>query len=78
MLAKHPSDASKNLRLWVRGDKDPGYGATAKMLAECAVCLAQDELPVGGGFWTPASAMGDALLKRLPENAQVTFNLEPN
>lgn len=76
MLAKHPSNPANNLRLWVRGDQDPGYGATAKMLAECAVCLAQDELKVGGGFWTPASAMGDELLQRLPENAGVTFELE--
>ena len=73
MLAKHPADSSNDIRMWVRGDKDPGYGSTAKMLAECAVCLAQDTLDVGGGFWTPASAMGDALLKRLPENAGVSF-----
>ncbi|MFT7653351.1 MAG: short subunit dehydrogenase-like uncharacterized protein [Candidatus Azotimanducaceae bacterium] len=73
MLAKHPNDASKNLRLMIHGKKDPGYGATAKMLGESAVCLAQDELGVGGGFWTPASAMGTELLKRLPENADVTF-----
>ena len=46
------------------------------MLAESAVCLAHDELPVEGGFWTPASAMGDALLERLPANAGVTFELD--
>jgi short subunit dehydrogenase-like uncharacterized protein len=75
LLAKHPTDANKNLRGKVHGDRDPGYGSTAKMLSECAVALAQDELPVGGGFWTPASAMGDALLERLPANAGVTFEL---
>ena len=75
LLAKHPTDSSLNLRGKVHGDRDPGYGSTAKMLAECAVCLAQDELMVGGGFWTPASAMGDALLDRLPANAGVTFEL---
>lgn len=75
LLAKHPTDRSLNLRGKVQGDRDPGYGSTAKMLAECAVCLAQDELPVEGGFWTPASAMGDALLQRLPANAGVTFEL---
>lgn len=75
LLARHPSDASKNLRGEVRGDRDPGYGSTAKMLAESAVCLAQDELEVGGGFWTPASAMGDQLLERLPASAGVTFKL---
>jgi short subunit dehydrogenase-like uncharacterized protein len=35
-----------------------------------------DELPVEGGLWTPASAMGDALLKRLPESAGLTFTVE--
>ena len=75
LVAKHPVDNSKNLRGRVYGDRDPGYGSTAKMLSECALSLAQDELPVGGGFWTPASAMGDALLKRLPGNAGVTFEL---
>ena len=45
------------------------------MLAESALALAQDDLPVEGGFWTPASAMGEALLKRLPMNAGVNFSL---
>jgi short subunit dehydrogenase-like uncharacterized protein len=31
---------------------------------------------VGGGCWTPASAMGDALLMRLGANAGVTFEIE--
>ncbi len=75
LVAKHPTDDAKDLRCLISGDKDPGYGSTAKMLAETAVCLAQDDLPVDGGFWTPASAMGDALLERLPANAGVTFEL---
>ncbi len=75
LVAKHPTDSSKDVRAVVKGDKDPGYGSTAKMLAESAVCLAQDDLTVGGGFWTPASAMGDQLLERLPGNAGVTFTL---
>lgn len=75
LVAKHPNDRDKTLRGRIYGDRDPGYGSTAKMLSECAVSLAQDDLPVEGGFWTPASAMGDALLKRLPSNAGVTFEL---
>jgi short subunit dehydrogenase-like uncharacterized protein len=75
LLAKHPEDSAKNLRALVRGDRDPGYGSTAKMIAESAVSLAQDEIDVPGGFWTPASAMGDALLDRLPAHAGVTFDL---
>ena len=77
MFAKHPTDRSKDMRGVVKGDRDPGYGSTAKMLSECAISLAQDDLPVEGGFWTPASAMGDALLERLPANAGVTFELKP-
>jgi short subunit dehydrogenase-like uncharacterized protein len=59
----------------VNGDRDPGYGSTSKMLAESAVCLARDSSGLGGGIWTPASAMGEALLMRLPK-AGVTFRLE--
>jgi short subunit dehydrogenase-like uncharacterized protein len=75
LLGLHPSDSSKNMRIRVKGDKDPGYGSTSKMIAESALALAQDDLPVAGGFWTPASAMGDALLKRLPQSAGVTFEV---
>ncbi|QES47327.1 saccharopine dehydrogenase [Streptomyces venezuelae] len=44
---------------------DPGYGETAKMLAESALCLAYDPLPATAGQLTTAVAMGDALLDRL-------------
>ncbi|ORT54111.1 saccharopine dehydrogenase NADP-binding domain-containing protein [Streptomyces sp. CB03238] len=44
---------------------DPGYGETAKMLAESALCLAFDALPRTAGQVTTAVAMGDALLERL-------------
>lgn len=64
----------KTARVTVRGDKDPGYGATAGMLGESALCLALDgdQLPRRAGFLTPATAMGHALLQRLPR-AGVTF-----
>jgi short subunit dehydrogenase-like uncharacterized protein len=63
------------LRAKVTGDMDPGYGSTSKMLAEAAVCLARDDLEVGGGILTPAAAMGDALIRRLSDNAGLTFEL---
>ena len=44
---------------------DPGYGETAKMLAESALCLANDDLPKTAGQVTTAVAMGDALIVRL-------------
>lgn len=57
------------------GDRDPGYGSTSKMLSECALCLAQDDLRSPGGILTPAVAMGDALLGRLQRNAGLTFEI---
>lgn len=44
---------------------DPGYGETAKMLAESALCLAFDDLPPTSGQVTTAAAMGNALIERL-------------
>jgi short subunit dehydrogenase-like uncharacterized protein len=44
---------------------DPGYGSTAKMLGESALCLAHDTLTSAGGVTTPSIAMGDALAVRL-------------
>jgi saccharopine dehydrogenase (NAD+, L-glutamate forming) len=44
---------------------DPGYGETAKMLAESALCLAFDDNPLTAGQVTTAQAMGDHLLARL-------------
>ena len=58
--------ATERLITEVRGG-DPGYGETAKMLAESALALAFDEdLPErGGGQWTPALALGQPLIDRL-------------
>ena len=75
LFGRHPTDSDKCVRVRVKGDKDPGYGSTSKMIAESALALAQDDLPVSGGFWTPASAMGDQLLARLPQSAGVTFEV---
>ncbi|MER5871670.1 saccharopine dehydrogenase NADP-binding domain-containing protein [Streptomyces sp. NPDC002044] len=53
---------------------DPGYGETAKMLAESALCLAYDALPDAAGQLTTAVAMGDALIPRL-QKAGITFRV---
>ncbi len=47
---------------------DPGYKATAVLLGECGLALAQDrdKLSELRGVLTPAAAMGEALLARLP------------
>ncbi|HEY1058565.1 MAG TPA: saccharopine dehydrogenase NADP-binding domain-containing protein [Limnobacter sp.] len=66
----------QTLRARVKGDMDPGYGSTAKILGEAVTCLARD-LPKNddGGFWTPSSLMGDALLARLQNHAGLSFDL---
>ena len=73
LLGRHPDRSSANLRLRIRAERDPGYGATARMLGESAVCLAKDGLGSAGGVLTPAVAMGDALIDRLDERAEVRF-----
>ncbi|MEM6107300.1 trans-acting enoyl reductase family protein [Mycobacterium sp. 050272] len=47
---------------------DPGYKATAVLLGECGLALAldRDKLTDLRGVLTPAAAMGDVLLARLP------------
>jgi short subunit dehydrogenase-like uncharacterized protein len=56
----------------VEARADPGYAATAVMLGETALCLAQDEdrLPAVAGVLTPATAMGAALAGRLTSAGQ--------
>jgi short subunit dehydrogenase-like uncharacterized protein len=72
----HTADG-QSLKVAVKGDKDPGYGSTSKMIAEAAACLAQDELATPGGVWTPAPAMGEALMRRLEAHAGLSFQVEP-
>ena len=55
---------------------DPGYGETAKMLAESALCLALDDNPEVAGQVTTAQAMGDRLLERL-RAAGIRFEVVP-
>lgn len=67
---------NKIVRTRVRGDRDPGYGATCRMLGESAVCLARDGLAIPGGSWTPASAMGERLIERLEASAGISFRTD--
>ena len=68
----------KTVRCSVKGDMDPGYGSTSKMLGESAVCLARDvsREQTPGGCWTSAAAMGEALIARLEKHAGLTFTVE--
>jgi len=76
LIGKYSDGAT--VRVKVTGDRDPGYGATCKMLAESALCLLQDDAAVAttGGFWTPASALGEPLVRRLQEYAGLCFQLD--
>jgi len=66
----------QTIRTKVTGDRDPGYGSTARMLGESAACLLELEHDdIGGGFWTPTTALGDQLIERLDANAGLTFSV---
>ena len=67
----------RQISVKVTGDRDPGYGSTAKMLAESAVCLATDfsKEQKEGGFWTPSSMFGETLISRLEDKAGLKFSV---
>ena len=62
--SSHGTDR-ENAQVKVTGQRD--QAVRPLVLAQAGLCLTQDELAVGGGIWTPASALGDALLARLPD-----------
>ncbi len=66
----------QSLRVSVKGDRDPGYGSTSKMIAEAAMCLLQEGSATPGGIWTPAASLGHALIDRLQAHAGLQFALE--
>jgi len=66
----------RQVRAAVKGDRDPGYGSTSKMISECAICLLRDTPEVAAGIWTPGAAMGDKLIKRLVDHAGLSFEVE--
>jgi short subunit dehydrogenase-like uncharacterized protein len=66
----------RQARAVVKGDRDPGYGSTSKMIAECAMCLLRDAADTAPGIWTPGAAMGHKLIQRLEQHAGITFRPE--
>jgi short subunit dehydrogenase-like uncharacterized protein len=66
----------RQVRAAVKGDRDPGYGSTSKMISECAICLLRDTPDVPAGIWTPGAAMQHRLIKRLVDHAGLTFTVE--
>jgi short subunit dehydrogenase-like uncharacterized protein len=65
-------DDGRRITATVKGDRDPGYGSTSKMIAESALCLARD-VAGDGGIWTPGALMAAPLVKRLEAKARLTF-----
>ncbi|MGY8782284.1 MAG: saccharopine dehydrogenase family protein [Fidelibacterota bacterium] len=68
---------SKNKSLIITGDRDPGYGATAKMITESAlsILLEPESIPQNYGVLTPATGIGMILVDRL-KNKGIKFNLK--
>ena len=66
----------QTIRVGVSGKRDPGYGSTSRMIAECALTLTREGLDTPGGIYTPAPAMGDALIKRLEDAGVMRFRVE--
>lgn len=60
----------------VKGDRDPGYGSTSKMITECAMCLLEEASDAPGGVLTPAPVFGQAIIDRLQKNAGLSFEIE--
>jgi short subunit dehydrogenase-like uncharacterized protein len=74
------TDHGRRIITRVAGERDPGYGSTARMLGEAGACLALDlaDSPAPGDFWTPATLLGSRLVTRLQRHAGVRFEvLEP-
>lgn len=69
------TSSGEMLAVSVKGDKDPGYGSTSKMISESALCLCKD-VSLNGGFYTPAAALGNKLIDRLTQKAGLTFTIE--
>ena len=62
------------IKVLVSDDLDPGFGSTAKLVAESALCLLQNDVQIAGCMWTPATAMGEPLLKHLPEKGTLKIS----
>lgn len=64
----------KELRYGVKGRYDPGYGSTSRMIAETGIALL--DCAAAGGIATPGALLGEVLVKRLQDHAEITFAVE--
>jgi short subunit dehydrogenase-like uncharacterized protein len=63
----------ERLDVSVKGDRDPGYGSTSKMISQCALALLEGQGP--GGIFTPVAAFGVGFTERLAR-AGLSFAVE--
>ena len=71
-IAEYPD--GRTARFSVKGDRDPGYGSTSKMISETAIALCEHDGPCG--VTTPGAALGKRLVDRLQKNAGLIFAVE--
>ena len=64
----------RTIRYGVKGKYDPGYGSTSRMLAETGMALLDSDAE--GGVGTPGSFLGEALVERLRDHAEISFEVE--
>jgi short subunit dehydrogenase-like uncharacterized protein len=75
MTAYARTTGGRELETSLRADGHPGYLATARMLGEAGMLLAEDgATPPGAGCLTPATALGTAATARF-ERAGVRFSI---
>jgi short subunit dehydrogenase-like uncharacterized protein len=71
-IAEYPD--GRTAKLSVKGDRDPGYGSTSKMISETAIALSENQ--GAGGVTTPGAALGETLVDRLQKHAGLIFAVE--
>ena len=71
-IAEYPD--GRTAKLSVKGDRDPGYGSTSKMISETAIALSENQ--GAGGVTTPGAALGETLVDRLQKYAGLSFAVE--
>jgi short subunit dehydrogenase-like uncharacterized protein len=64
----------RSVRYGVKGRYDPGYGSTSRMIAETGIALL--ECKANGGVATPGALLGEALVERLRDHAEISFAVE--
>lgn len=64
----------ESVHFGVKGKYDPGYGSTSRMITETGIALLSCDRP--GGVGTPGYFLGEDLVQRLEEHAELTFAVE--